>query len=161
MCIRDRYTYDNYKVNDNYNYNYSKYNEYYHKRRTKKPSTAVYIGFKRTDLTPVSYTHLTVAARLNKWQFFIALAKKYFRQKVHLNDRHTGLKAEQNLIRPVIQNLQNGHVKYNRKSLFVYTLIYFYTIPTSRPTCSFVIIKTYFECIAHHLFQCFTTLCEN
>ena len=38
-----RYTHDNYS-------NYKNYRGY-HKRRTKKPSTAVYIGFKRTDLT--------------------------------------------------------------------------------------------------------------
>ena len=57
-----RYTHDKYQANDNYsidNYN-CKYENYrgYHKRRMRKPSTAVYIGFKRTDLTPVSYTHL-------------------------------------------------------------------------------------------------------
>ena len=50
-----RYTHDKYQANGNYsidNYN-CKYENYrgYHKRRTKKPSTAVYIGFKRTDLT--------------------------------------------------------------------------------------------------------------
>ena len=38
-------------MNDNYNYNYSNYDEYHHERRMKNPSTAVYIGFKWTDLT--------------------------------------------------------------------------------------------------------------
>ena len=38
-----RYTHDNYS-NDNYNCKYENYGEYYHKRRMKKPSTAVQVG---------------------------------------------------------------------------------------------------------------------
>lgn len=45
-----RYTHNNYS-NDNYICKYENYGEYYHKRRMKKPSTAVYMGLKQTEHT--------------------------------------------------------------------------------------------------------------